>query len=62
VSEPSVAHLAQPSTSSEEQQEAQERFDATSKAYFLLVGSGREAELERVARIMDEHASKLRVL
>jgi hypothetical protein len=61
LSERSLAHLAQ-ADSTEERREAQERFGAASRAYYLLADMGcPEGRLERAGRVMDHWARKVRV-
>ncbi len=43
-----------------EQEEAQERFEAASWAFYLLVETGRPDRLKRVGELMDECARRLR--
>jgi hypothetical protein len=58
---PSLAHPAQ-AESTEERREAEERFGAASRVYYLLADTGcPEERLERAGRMMDHWARKLRV-
>lgn len=62
MDETSLARPAQP-VSTEERREAQERFGAASRAYYLLTDTGcPEERLERAGRAMDRWARKLRAL
>ena len=58
----SLAQPAQPDRT-EERREAQERFGAASRAYYLLADTGCSEELlKRAGRAMDRWAKKLRGL
>jgi hypothetical protein len=58
----SLAHPAQ-AIRTEERREAQERFGAASRAYYLLADTGcPEERLKRAGRAMDRWAKKLRGL
>ena len=42
-----------------EQEEALQRFNDASKAFYLLVDTGRPERLARIGELMDEHARRL---
>ncbi len=61
MSERSLAHPAQRDRP-EERREAEERFGAASRAYYLLADTGcPEERLERAGQVMDHWARKLQV-
>jgi hypothetical protein len=43
----------------QEREEAQERFEAASRAFYLLVDTGQPDRLERIGALMDHWAQRL---
>jgi hypothetical protein len=50
---------AKPGDSRQKREEVQERFEAASRAFYLLVDTGRPNRLKRVGELMDAWAGRL---
>ena len=50
---------AKPGDSRQKREEAQERFEAASRAFYLLVDTGRPDRLKRAGELMDAWAGRL---